>query len=236
MYKYLSKQQEYVHDLPENIKERFHWYTGSGKWDIFNEQMRKNIKLSLEFQEQLRDMDEAFNIVPPTEFPIVVYKGKGSENVYSDKAFMSTTLLYEKAKRFSGKNCCILQITVSAGSKAIPLKSVSRDPDEEELLLDRDGHLAVTGSTINDKDNMKIIFATYSPKKTEEVHNDKQIDLVIEKFDRELVIERIIKFYEDQDPEFIDDFDIETLYSKQNNGRKISQNELDKIKKRLKIE
>jgi hypothetical protein len=175
-----------------------------------------------------------FDAAPPLETPIVVYKGKGSERVYSDKAFVSTTLDYNKTKRFSGKNCCVIQITVSPGSKAIPLRGVSREPDEEEVLLDRGGILLVTGSRINDNDRMKIIFATYSPQQSKLVRNDSQIKRAELQFDSALMIERLIKFFSGEDPDFLDEDEIKIVYTRIAK-REISPKDLAIVKERLNI-
>lgn len=234
MYRNLQKQEQYTTNLSGSIKDALEWYTG-GNFDKFNIALRTNKILPSSSQRILNYIDDAFDAVPPISEPVVVYKGKGSNRVYSDKAFMSTTLDYNKTKRFSGKNCCVIQITVSPGSKILPLRTISREPDEEEVLLDRNGYLLVTGSKINDQDKMKIIFATYSPEESKLVKNDEQIKKAEKAFDSDLIIERIIKFYEGEDTDFIDEDDIAILFkkiTKQNIPSKV----LTVIKSRLNIE
>ena len=128
-----------------------------------------------------------------------------------DLAYVSTTTNYESTETFRGSKCCVLQITVSAGSKVLPVYLLSENESEDEILLDKGGNFIVTGSTM--KDNMKIIFITYtsencniisdlnlkSIKKTEEKINDSTEDV-------ELAKQKIILFLEKKAIENEDDF------------------------------
>jgi hypothetical protein len=213
MYKNLREQERHLQHLSAPIKDAISWYTG-GNFDTFNQYLRSNRALPQNFRTKLELIDDAFAAAPPIITPVVVYKGKGSDRIYSDKAFMSTTLDYTKTKRFSGKNCCVVQITISPGSKVLPLRDISREPDEEEVLLDRNGFLLVTGSYINDKDRMKIIFTTYSSDESKLVKNDSQISKAEKQFDNSLMIQRIIQFFSDDDPDFLDEDEIKIMYKK----------------------
>ena len=128
-----------------------------------------------------------------------------------DLAYVSTATNYESTETFRGSKCCVLQITVSAGSKVLPVYLLSENESEDEILLDKGGNFIVTGSTM--KDNMKIIFITYtsencniisdlnlkSIKKTEEKINDSTEDV-------ELAKQKIILFLEKKAIENEDDF------------------------------
>jgi len=164
-------------------------------------------------------------LVPPLKTTIVVFKCKNSANVYSDKSFVSTSLDYEGSKLFSGKNCCVLQITVSAGSKVLPIKDLSRYQEEEEVLLDRDSIFFVTGSMINETDNMKIIFVTYNPKNSIKVENKDDISNAEDEYDSDLIVERIIDNLKDDDPDYIDDETIIDMY-KTITGKMIEEHRL----------
>lgn len=233
MYTNLSKQVAYVETLPDSEKASINWYTG-GNYDQFNDAIRKG-KLLSQLQRGHKDnIDSAFEAVPPLEGPIIVYKGKGSDKVYSDKSFMSTTLLYERTKRFTNKDCCVLQITVSAGSKVLPIRALSKEPDEEEVLLDRDGTLIVTGNTI-EKEGMKIIFITYCPQGSKPIHTDEELKKADRTFDPRLIVEQLITSMQDEDPEFLDEHIIRTSYSQITGGATISDADLAIVKKRLRI-
>lgn len=227
MYSSLKNQERYVQSLTDPLKLSLDWYTG-GNFDEFNVYLRREQILPKKYRQHFENITTAFYNSPPLNTPLIVYKGKNSPKVYSDKAFVSTTLEYAKTKRFSGKDCCVVQITVSPGSHVLPLRSISREPDEEEVLLDRNGTLVITGSTV--KNQMKVIFATYVPYGAKAVTEQKDINA--DKFDSKLIVERMIEFFKDEDPEFLDDEELSIMYKKLS-GRVITESDLMKIKKRL---
>lgn len=232
MYSNLRKQEEYVRKLTNDEKNSLNWYTG-GNYDKFNEAMRSGKELSKIQIDNKKNIDSSFIAVPPLESSIIVYKGKSSERIYSDKSFMSTTLLYEQTKRFTGNECCVVQITVSPGSKVLPIRSISREPDEEEVLLDRDGIMIVTGNSIN-RHGMKVVFATYCPRDSKSIKGDEELKRVDSSFDNQLIVEKLIELFQNDDPDFLDEDTIVISYSKVT-GKKISDKDLEIIKKRLNI-
>lgn len=232
MYSNLRKQEEYVSNLPDAEKKSLEWYT-SGAYRDFNKALREG-KILTQIQREHKDnIDSAFESVPPLEEPIIVYKGKGSDNVYSDKSFVSTTLNYESSKRFSGSECCVLQITVSAGSRVLPLRTISEMPDEEEVLLNRGDIAIVTGNAI--KDRMKIIFTTYCPKDSKPVHTDEEIGKADRTFNSKLVVETLISTLSGEDPEFLDEETVKMYYKKLTGGKSITDSDLKTVSKRLNI-
>lgn len=239
VYSTVSEQRDYVLSLSPNIKQSLAWYT-SEEYEEFNHNVRTGKSLNEDQKTNIENIDLAFNSVPPLKHPIVVYKGTKTDTVYSDKSFVSTTLVYHQTRQFRGIKCCVLQITISPGSKVIPVRDLSVNSAEEEVILNRGGIMMVTGSEINE-DNMKIIYATYSPGNSEIVHNEKQIDSAEMKFDANLAVERIITFFQDEqgedfDPDFIDDEEINRIYSNIFPGRQISEEDITTIKMRLGIE
>lgn len=148
--------------LSEDMIESISWYTG-GNFDKLNENLRKGIPLTNTQKYHLQNIDNAFSLQSVLINSIVVFKGKTTSSVYSDKAPISTSTSYEAAKGFAKGECCVLKITVSAGSKVINIKGFSRYEDESEILLERDGNLEVTGEYFNEDDGMKIMLVTYTP-------------------------------------------------------------------------
>ncbi len=218
---------EFIRKLPAKLIESIQWYTG-GNFDKFNENLRKGKELSKEEEYHLQNISEIFYIAPPIEKPLTVYKGIDTLNIYNDKAFISTSLNYNVALRFAERDCCILQITVSPGSKVLYLSEISREKDEAEVLLDRNGSLKITGEIIKGK--MKVLFVTYYSNESEDISQTKK---AISKFDRDLIIERIVDYFEDdEDKEFIDDETIKNIYIKIT-GENIESENLRKIKIRL---
>lgn len=235
MYELLTEQEKYIKSLDPDIKASLRWYTG-GDFDVFNESIRKDRALTERQSYNLNMLDKAFLYSPPIQSAITVYKGKSGSDLYSDKSFVSTTVKYKASLSFADDDCCVVQITVSPGSKVLPLRSVSREPYEEEVLLDRGGELTITGTTIND-DGMKIIFATYNPKNSIVVSDEKQIVKAEKVFDKDLIVERIVKFFEQDDEdlsEFLDEDEVIDKYF-EITGDKIPDDTLEKIKTRLGI-
>jgi hypothetical protein len=228
-----ATQTEYVNGLSETQKESLTWYTG-GDFDIFNETLRKGGDVLPIHLTHLQNISSSFESAPPLQEPIVVYKGIDTDNVYSDDAFVSTSSEYNvAATSFSDKKeCCVIQITVSPGSLVLPLMSVSREPEENEVLLDRGGTLLVTGSTI--RTTMKVIFATYTPKNSVKVTSEVQpVEAAAESVN---AVARTIAFFaDDEDPEFLDEEDLRLYYTKITGDTDIPDEDMRKIKDGLGI-
>lgn len=230
----LETQNKFVNNLPDEIKKSLTWYTGGG-FDKFNENMRKETKLSPIQKNNLQKIDTAFLGVQALTNAITVFKGTNSSNVYSDKSFISTSRDYKIAQdNFGGTNSVIWRITVSPGSKVLPLESISKYVEENEILLDRNGILVVTGTHIT-KHQQKIIYVTYNPPNTLVVKNITDIKKAEKQMDPDLIIQRIVDFFADEDPDFVDDHSIKILY-KNLLKKDISFEELETIKLRLNIQ
>ena len=120
-----------------------------------------------------------------------------------DLAYVSTTTNYESTETFRGSKCCVLQITVSAGSKVLPVYLLSENESEDEILLDKGGNFIVTGSTM--KDNMKIIFITYTSENCN-IISDLNLKSIKKTEDVELAKQKIISFLKKKAIENEDDF------------------------------
>lgn len=141
------------------MEESLNWYTG-GNFDRFNEKLRKGMSLDETEKMHLANIDMSFQLAPRLGRPIKVYKGKSSRNVYSDKAFVSTSTSFEEALNFTGNGCCVMEITVPQGTKVLDLSSQSRYKEEREILLDRDGTMTLTDTkVVND---MVILYCSYT--------------------------------------------------------------------------
>ena len=90
---------------------------------------------------------------------------------------------------FSKENrCCIFEITVSPGSKVLPLKDISNFRKEIEVLLDRDGEFFLTYVEEDDivLENgdvypMRIIHLTYTGPVIQELHSKKDFEIFDQK-------------------------------------------------------
>lgn len=119
----------------------------------------------------VQKLEELFREIPPLEEPLVVYRGTGFDYVIPQNAgYVSTTLFGRYAHYWAGKNCCVVKITVSPGSKVVPIQVYSKERqlgvDEFEILLARNGNYIETGHIIDDS-GFKTSFITYLPQSHE---------------------------------------------------------------------
>ena len=158
----LDDQIRVVNKLPEVIKESLIDYTKDIYYESINKALRKGQKIRDDREKQIVvDIMIAFELIPPIERPITVYRGIGEEPIALNKAFMSTSRSIGRAKQFTGMDCCLLKILVPPGSKIIPLWSISSHGYEQEILLPLGGSLVVT-KVIEEKP-MKTYDVVYIP-------------------------------------------------------------------------
>lgn len=183
---HLQDQLKYVRDLKSdnrNLIYSLQNYT-SGTTNIYkviNTYLSRRMKVPEELEDISNDLKLAFKGVPPLKEPIVVYRGKMYDIVDPiDYSYVSTSFFVRPTLDFIGGNCCILQITVSPGSKIIPLATISDYKHEYEILLDRGGQFITTGSRIDT--DMKYIYVSYIPqnlnetKMIDEIRDPKDLD------------------------------------------------------------
>ena len=201
----IQKQLEFVNDLAENHKEIAKSITKYTHDDKFYKTMNTNLlrkkRQPKEIQVDLDNIDEAFKAVPPLTEPLVVYRGKRKDEINkTDLSFVSTSLFSDTTVEFTGIGCCILQITISPGSKVLPIYDISENQSEFEILLDRGGQFIVTGSeikqitSIDEGRDMKIIYVSYVPKIYEQTTLLSEI-VDLEKLDETQIQESIITYF-----------------------------------------
>lgn len=202
----IQKQLQFVNDLIENHKEiakSITKYTDGEKiYMILNTNLLRKKHQPKEIQVHLDNIDEAFKAVPPLTEPLVVYRGKKQDEVREvDPSFVSTSLFSDVTLIFTGVGCCVLKITVSPGSKVLPIYDLSKVRHEFEILLDRGGQFIVTGSEINryisgavESKSIKTIFVTYTPKIFEQTTLLSEI-VDPEKLDETQIQESVIAYF-----------------------------------------
>lgn len=195
--------EKYVRNLSDDIRESLEWYTG-GHFDTLNAVLRSEKSLTSIQQKHLDNINIAFAGAPPITSIITVYKGKDNLKVYSDKAFMSTTTSFDKSKDFADKHCCVLEITVSRGSKVLPLKSLSRYAEESEILLDRNGILFVTDQEVK-SDGMRVLYCIYTTGI--EIENKADFTVASKTLDTQSIITKIVGIFSPDELELYDTYD-----------------------------
>jgi len=218
----IHKQIDYVRNLPEHIKNSISWYTG-GNFDLFNESLR-NDKIPSD-KHHFDNIVLAFKACPPLTENVVVYKGIDNDRVYEvDKAFSSSSYNISGVADFHGQTCCILEITISPGSKILPIFHISRIPSENEILLDRNGKFILTGTCfkfINDREwlkrrglksndnDMKFLQVTYIPQNSIVYESNTNNIKDPEEKDETGLLERIILYMTQCKEEEEDLFDLD---------------------------
>jgi len=131
----MEKQIEHIDNLNEEIKSSLISYTDGYGYDI-NKMLRMGIINNI-----IKNIDEAFIGVPITDNPILLYRtiDNNFNLTYRSEGYISTSTTLTTAG--TDGNCCILKITVPSGSRILPLKIISVNPNEDEVLLNRNSSL-----------------------------------------------------------------------------------------------
>jgi hypothetical protein len=137
----LKDQLKFINELPNADIILLKKYTLEGPESLTQNMNRRLINI--------------FERVPPLKKDIVVYRGldigniKNLNNIFNQVLstslnisiayFFSNDLIHKIGwvfrKLFGATTCCILEITINAGNKVLPLYSISIHENEEEILL-----------------------------------------------------------------------------------------------------
>jgi hypothetical protein len=131
--------QNEIEQMPAMIKIALAEYTHHV---TINKELRAKSLLTDDLQNLLNNIDLAFSLVTPLERDIKVYRGiKDTSSYYQDDlGFVSTAIDPKISEPFVGSGCCLLIITVPAGSSVLRIPaSVGVYGDESEVLLFRGG-------------------------------------------------------------------------------------------------
>lgn len=135
----LTPQFSFLNSLSDFQKKALVDYTES---PAINKLLRDINTLTRDFKLLKKNIDRIFRYIPPIDSTITVYRGvkfssrSDFNSELNDFGFVSTT--YDKTIAFEFLDdypCCLLEITVSPGTKVIPLEPFSKYPEESELLL-----------------------------------------------------------------------------------------------------
>ena len=140
-------------------------YTKNGYFEAINNALRGGIAKDSFVLDDIQTLDRLFHKIPLQILPkkdMVVYRGafltnelkdilqgKSKTNIFTDKAFVSTSKSKEVAEQFaSGEDKILLQIRIPKGSKVIddeklPSYIASKMKSEQEVLLPRNAQFKV---------------------------------------------------------------------------------------------
>lgn len=139
----ISEQLKYLDDLIEmdtpHIESLIEYTTSTGY--SINESLRNGTG---RYNKIISDIDTIFNGCPPLKVPILVYRSIDEyfNFSYKSEGYVSTSTTLTTAG--TGGGCCLLRITIPAGTKVLPLMNISNNSSENEILLSRDSSLKFT--------------------------------------------------------------------------------------------
>lgn len=194
------------------VKNTISWYSDEKNYKEFNEKLREQRPLDATQKHHLNILDNMFRFAPPVDKDLKLYRGVKSEGI-SDKSFISTSMNKSEAESFTNRMtaCCMMEISVSKGSKILPIAHYSDYPDEEEVLIDRNQILMTT--YISKEKFIKTYYISLAPRTSivienqtlseikEEMDYSKTYDEVENKIVGDLLIS-------DGDEDFTDLFDL----------------------------
>jgi hypothetical protein len=178
-----EKQVVFVDKLPVNVRDSLHKYT-HGYYEEINQAMRGQITPTKDIQTHIDNILMAFRNVPPIEKSIILYRGqKGDEKkIFDTKSITSTTYDIQVVSDFIGSECCLYVFNVQAGSKILPLYTLSHHPHEFEVILEPGGVFTHTMTTqaLADlgqfgKHMLETYYITYLPTQTHVVRNSDEV-------------------------------------------------------------
>ncbi len=147
-------------------------FYSSNEYEVINGVLRRGADAVPGYTQNhynaIRQVDDALKKIR-TPHDMLVYRGLGNidlvrglkpGDVFHDKAFVSTTVKKDVAYNSfaGGAGGAVFHITVPKGSRAYPLGTVSKYPEEREILLPRGSRLQI--SKIEHVDGIMRVHAT----------------------------------------------------------------------------
>ncbi len=194
MKRILASQYAYVKNLNDEVYSALYRYTESST-QINNSLYRKK-SINPRIDQDIKLITRAFEGAPAISAAITVYRGIVSDNFLPEiKAFISTSHSRETALDLVGKNCCLLEILVTPGSKVLPLEEMSDVKHEREILLPCTGHF-ITTHTFQEKE-LLVYQLTYVSSVAVEITPATKIETVQAAMSIDVWAERLIYLAEE---------------------------------------
>lgn len=168
---------------PAKLMSVFSRYTQNSYFEQINNALRSGYSESILVNDDIEALDKLFKLVPnklKNKTPMTVYrgalltkelddilKGKSKTDIYTEKAFVSTSKSKQVAKQFAMYgDKVILEIelpknTTFIEDSMLPSYARSKMSNEEEVLLPRNAQFKITGFD----PKTKIVKATYLGQK-----------------------------------------------------------------------
>ena len=210
----LGKQLEDVRKLDPSLSDYLKKYTDD--YQINQNMCLKNAPLS-DTQRLLRDnIMKVFEEITPIRESITVYRGLSSTTSINLERLRCQFISVSLDKKYVEENfvgdsgCCLMVITIPAGSTIIPMLDYSHIPEEMELLLPPNGNWKLIREM---DDDVRIYYFNYLPNTSDNqqyTRGDVMEDIREEKkksLSKENEINRIIDNYNSDEAEFFDSFE-----------------------------
>ena len=213
----LRPQYEYLNSLSQKEKDAIKDYTNYFYIDV-NQYLRTgNEKYNTKVvQNSLAIFKKIYDEIPPLSETIVVYRGQREEDFNTKSVTSTTTNIMIPFKEFTSRDCCFYKITVLPGTKVIPVRHISVQPGEYEIIIDREVPFMITYASMVEQETsykkltIKTIQMTIQPKKVYMANNEKQINGVVQKLEVEKIVDLVHRRVEMQGDD-IDEDDLEML-------------------------
>ena len=165
MDRMLSKHKKFLQSLPKSALRAIKDYTSFLYTDVNRYLRNGTIPDDIDrVKGVIEQMDGIFSALAPIKKPITLYRGISAESpadIKSDNAYISTTHKEFITELFAYDNCCIIEFTISPGSKVLFVESVSSFKDEGEVIIERGGSFITTA--IDESVTPIRVYITFIP-------------------------------------------------------------------------
>ena len=168
----MEESFKYVSSLSGKRLKALKWYT-TKEYREFNTQIRGHEYLSTDNIEKYNIFLDIFRDAPRITEPIVVFRGvtQLEHIVPDDVSIVSTSSEREvgidfarEADAYDKPRCCLLKITIPAGSVVLPIEKISNAPDEKEILLPPGGRFKLISKEPVVSSVVKTYYLSYEPE------------------------------------------------------------------------
>ena len=203
LQKVLASQIHFLAHLNPKERQVIDIYSG-GDFEEIQLAVRTGKYPDKEVKEIVDILDDIFERVPPLEHTIIVYRGIKEKFRELPASYLSTSWDLNQANEFMRGKCCLLEITLSAGTKLLPIQSASSSTYEKEILVSRFGHLKLTHQF-----DFKY-HLTYIPELQKEIH-PKTTEKEVKNYSDDTWLKRIQTVITDFDVEINDAQELEEI-------------------------
>lgn len=146
--------------------------------------------------------------MPPIETSITVYRGIKTSlmgDITSIVTHISTSYDQKESLVFTNKYCCMIRITLSPGSKVLPVEDISIHPLEKEIIVSRFGSFNLV--LISVIDDLKFYDLVYLPEGYIHIESNVELNSNKNSLTVEQSINRLNSLIDEEELELYDTFE-----------------------------